>query len=95
MYNMAKTLEAGEYTLPEGYTIERVGSFVTVRPIVKAITSPRCRDCKHCASGRATANGWTTTVCLLQPKGRVDKDGIPLYYHRGTRNQPCEKFEEK
>ncbi len=92
---MAKIIEAGEYILPEGYTMERTGKFITVRPIVKRITDPRCMDCKHCASGKATANGYTTPVCLLQPKGRTDSAGNKLYFHTGMRSKPCEKFENR
>ena len=92
---MSKILEAGNYILEEGMTLERTGRFITVRPIIKRIEEPRCRDCKYSGSGRATRCGYMTTVCLLQPKNITDKDGVKLYYHRGARQMPCEKFEKK
>ena len=92
---MSKVLEAGEYILEEGMTIERTGKFVTVRPVIKGVKEPRCSDCKHFGSGRVTKCGWTTTVCLLQPKNITDRQGYKLYYHIGARQLPCEKFEKK
>ena len=92
---MSKILEAGNYILEKGMTLERTGRFITVRPIMKGIKEPRCFDCKHFGSGRSTRCGLTTTVCLLQPKNITDRDGHKLYYHTGTRQMPCEKFEKK
>lgn len=92
---MSKILEIGEYTLEDGVTLERTGKFVTVRPIEGYDNKPRCRECKHFGSGRATRCGYTTTICLLQPKRVVDKDGKELYYHTGLRKLACEKFEKK
>ena len=92
---MSKILEIGEYTLEDGVTLERTGKFVTVRPIDGYDNKPRCRECKHFGSGRATRCGYTTTICLLQPKRVVDKDGKELYYHTGLRKLACEKFEKK
>jgi hypothetical protein len=91
---MSKVLEIGEYTLEDGVTLERTGKFVTVRPI-EGYEKPRCYECKHCGSGRATRCGYTTPICLLQPKGIIDKDGKELYYHIGARRLACEKFEKK
>lgn len=92
---MGKVLEIGEYILEDGVTLERTGKFVTVRQIVGYDNKPRCSECKHFGSGRATRGGFTTTICLLQPKGIVDKDGKKLYYHIGARRLACEKFEKK
>lgn len=92
---MSKILEIGEYTLEDGVTLERTGKFVTVRPIDRYDNKPRCRECKHFGSGRATRCGYTTTICLLQPKRIVDKDGKELYYYTGLRKLACEKFEKK
>ena len=92
---MSKILAIGEYTLEDGVTLERTGKFVTVRPIDGYNNKPRCRECKHFGSGRAVKCGYTTTVCLLQPKRVVDKDGKELYYHTGLRKLACEKFEKK
>lgn len=92
---MSKILEIGEYTLEDGVTLERTGKFVTVRPIDGYDNKPRCRECKHFGSGRATRCGYTTTICLLQPKRVVDKDGKELYYHTGLRKLACENFEKK
>lgn len=92
---MSKILEIGEYTLEDEVTLERTGKFVTVRSIDGYDNKPRCKECKHFGSGRATRCGYTTTICLLQPKRVVDKDGKELYYHTGLRKLACEKFEKK
>lgn len=92
---MSKILEAGDYVLEEGMTIDRSGKFITVRPVIKGVKEPRCSDCKHFGHGRATKCGWTTTICLLQPKNITDRQGKELYYHVGSRQLPCEKFEKK
>ena len=88
-------LQVGEYTIPEGCTLERTGKFVSIRPIHNYVNKPRCYDCKHCGSGKATKGGFTTTICLIQPKHCVDRDGGTLYYHIGMRHLACEKFEKK
>ena len=90
-----KILEAGNYILEKGMTLERTGKFVTVRPLKVGIKEPRCSDCKYFGHGRATRCGFTTTVCLLQPKNIIDRDGYNLYYHVGLRQMPCGKFEKK
>ena len=92
---MNKILEIGEYTLEEGTTIERTGRFVSVRPLIKYTNKPRCSDCKYFSHGRATKCGYTTTVCLLQPKNITDKDGRDLYFHIGQRQIACSKFTKK
>ena len=89
---MAKILEEGDYILPKGMILERAGKYITVRPTVKRIIGHRCFDCEYCISGHATANGYTTPVCKLQPKGRKDSEGYPLYFHINIRRKPCEKF---
>ena len=92
---MAKVLEAGDYILEEGMVLEKTGKFVTVRPAIKGVKDPRCSDCIHFGHGRATRCGWTTTICLLQPKHITDKDGQELFYHTGLRQFPCDKFRKK
>lgn len=89
---MSKILEIGEYILNEGTTLERTGKFVSIRPLIKYINKPRCLDCKHFIHGRATKCGLTTTVCSLQKKNVVDKEGQVLYYHIGSRQIACDKF---
>ena len=92
---MSKILEAGEYILEDGMTLERTGKFISVRPIVGYINKPRCSECKYFGHGRATKCGWMTTICKLQPKNVVDKDGEKIYFHIGMRQLACEKFEKK
>lgn len=92
---MSKILEAGEYILEDGMTIERTGKFISVRPIVGYNNKPRCSKCKYFGHGRATRGGWTTTVCLKQPKRYTDKDGQKLYYHIGMRQLACDNFDNK
>lgn len=92
---MSKILEAGEYILEEGMTLERTGKFITVRSIIKGVKEPRCSDCKYFDHGRATKGGLTTTICLLQPKHIIDKDGCKVYYHIGLRQFPCDKFKRR
>lgn len=87
---MTKILEEGQYVLPDNMTIERTGKYVTIRQKTNYIKGDRCMDCKYFGHGRATYNGYTTTICLKQPKRR---DG--LYHYVGTRRFPCEKFEKK
>ena len=90
-----KTLEAGEYVLPDNMTIERTGKFITIRQIKNRTPSDKlCRYCKYFGSGQATHNGYTTTVCKLQPKKLKHYDA-ELYYHIGERTSACEKFERK
>ena len=89
---MSEILKAGDYILEEGMTMERTGKFVTVRAI-RNFNVPKCSDCKYFGHGRATRYGYTTTICLLQPKNITDRDG-KLYYHIGPRQSPCDKFEK-
>ena len=92
---MSKVLEPGNYILEEGMTIERTGCFITVRPKKNCYPpEPCCADCKFFGEGRATRCGWTTNICLKQPKNRIDKDGVHLYYHVGNRKSICDKFEK-
>lgn len=87
---MTKILEEGQYILPDNMTIERTGKFVTIRPKTNYIEGDRCMDCKYFGQGQATYNGYTTTICLKQPKRREG-----LYHYVGTRRFPCEKFEKR
>ena len=87
---MTKILEEGHYIIPDNMTIERTGKYVTIRPKTNYIEGDRCMDCKFFGHGQATYKGYTTTICLKQPKRR---DG--LYYHIGDRMFPCANFEKK
>ena len=82
-------LEEGQYILPDNMTLERTGKYVTVRKKTNYIEGNRCMDCKFFGHGQATRNGFTTTVCLIQPK----RNG--LYHYVGIRRFPCANFELK
>ena len=87
-------LEEGQYVLPDDMTLERTGKYVTVRKKTNCIEGNRCidycMDCKYFGHGQATYKGYTTTICLKQPKKRNG-----LYYYVGTRQFPCANFERK
>lgn len=87
---MTKILEEGQYVLPDNMTIERTGKYVTIRPKTNYIEGDRCMDCKYFGHGQATYRGYTTTICLKQPKRRNG-----LYYHICDRMSPCANFEKK
>lgn len=87
---MIKVLEEGQYILPDNMTIERTGKYVTIRPKINHINGDRCVDCKYFGHGQATSNGYTTTICLKQPKKRNG-----LYHYVGIRRFPCVNFEKK
>ena len=82
-------LEEGQYVLPDNMTLERTGKYVTVRQKTNYIRGNRCMDCKFFGHGQATHNGYTTTICLKQPK----RNG--LYHYVGIRRFPCTIFELK
>lgn len=93
---MGKILEEGEYILPDDLMLEKAGKYVTVRrKLLPKLDAIRCKKCRYFGFGAATNTTWETTVCLLQPKNRVTKEGKPIYYHISSRQVKCEKFEEK
>ena len=89
-------LEKGNYILEVGMTLERTGNFITVRQNKKYQPNEvRCNDCFYFGHGRAVMGGFWTTVCLKQPKNRVDRYGEQLYYHIGNRKNICKEFKPK
>lgn len=75
-------LQEGEYIIPKGYSIKRVGNTITVYKS-KANVIPegeyRCKDCIHYNTGYSLNSGYyPTMICDMQPK-RESKDGRQLY----------------
>lgn len=102
-------LQIGEYFIPEGCTLKRIGNTIQVyRKKVKKLKEGdyRCKDCKHYICGHTCLSHWTTMVCELRPKelsqalerrkalNKRFKD-YKLYRAAQAYNMPCELFEVK
>ena len=92
-------LQEGEYTIPPGYTIKKVGGVIRVYKSASKCLGPndhRCKDCAHYVEGYSLNSGWyKTKVCELQPK-RPSKDGKRMLYKAAKKyGKPCDKFELK
>lgn len=93
-----RTIEEGEYLIPNGYSVKRVGDKLTVykskRNVLK-VGEYRCKDCKHYVKGFSTNSGWyETMVCEENPK-RITNDGRYTYKAVQKYGMPCYKFEWK
>ena len=92
------TLQEGEYQIPDGYSVKKVGKILQVyKTKAKRLAKDeyRCKDCKHYVSGFSSNSAWyETMVCELMFK-RTTKDGRPCYKAVNKYAMPCEKFEHK
>lgn len=92
------TLQEGEYFIPDGYSVKKVGQTLQVYKS-KANRLPkgeyRCKDCKHYVRGFSSNSAWyETMVCELIFK-RTTKEGRPCYKAVNKYGKPCDKFELK
>lgn len=95
-------LQIGEYLIPEGCTIRRVGSTIHVYQKKKGkldIKDNRCKDCEHYVDGHTGLHYWTTKVCEMKPKTLLRlpekfKD-FKLYFGAQKYGKPCDMFELK
>lgn len=92
-------LQEGEYLIPDGYSIKRVGRTIQVYKSKTHLLSEndhRCKDCIHYVDGYSLNSGWfMTKVCDAQIK-RESKDGKRMLYHAAKKyGKICYKFEER
>ncbi len=102
-------LKIGEYLIPEGYTVKRIGNTLKVyRKKNRTLGEGefRCKDCKHYVIGHSNLCYWTTTVCDAKPKvlsdamekkkkNHKDYRHFKLYFAAITYGKPCDMFELK
>lgn len=80
-------LKIGEYTIPEGCTIKRIGN--TIQVYQKKQIDPtilRCRQCKYCVRKSFNFYG-----CMARTWGKK----YPRHYTVTLSTKACEKFERK
>ena len=91
-------LKEGEYFIPDGYTVKRVGRTIQVyKPRTKGLIEGdyRCKDCVHYVEGYTSNIRWyKSIVCDVQLK-REAKDGMMLYKGAKKYGKPCDNFELK
>lgn len=92
------TLKEGEYMIPDGLSIKKVGRILQVYKSKTNRLSEgeyRCKDCKHYVRGYSSNSAWfETMVCELLYK-RSTKEGRPYYKAVNKYAKPCDKFELK
>ena len=88
-------LQEGEYMIPDGLSIKKVGRVLQVyRSKANHLSEGeyRCKDCKHYVRGFSSNSAWyETMVCDLLYK-RSTKDGRPCYKAVNKYAKPCDKF---
>ena len=88
-------LQEGEYMIPDGLSIKKVGRVLQVYKSKANRLSEdeyRCKDCKHYVSGFSSNSAWyETKVCELLYK-RSTKEGRPCYKAVNKYAKPCDKF---
>lgn len=84
-------LKIGEYTIPEGCTIKRIGNTIQVYQKKKQRDTSvlRCRDCKYCDENTNQWYHWY--LCLAREWGKDHKRNYNIKPHF----KACEKFERK
>lgn len=86
----------GEYFIPEGCTVKRVGNTIVVYKKAPRGLPPnevRCRDCIHFGKGHTIRPWYFTDVCFDKPK---KKDGkIEYYFSTTATSKVCEHFVKK
>ena len=98
-------LQVGEYHIPSGCTIKRVGNIIRVYKKRKLRLSDgeyRCNDCKYYVSGHATYSRFTTMICKRKikphkplPDYMRKQFRFDIYYSANQYGKPCDKFELK
>ena len=95
-------LQIGEYFIPDGCTIRRVGNTIQVYQKKKDkldIKDYRCKDCVHYVDGHTGLHYWTTKVCNMKPKTllRLPEEfkDFKLYFGAQKYEKPCDKFEAR
>ena len=76
------TLQEGEYLIPDGYTVKKVGKTLQVyksksRKLPEGVY--RCKHCKHYVAGYSPNSGWHETIVCDTVLKRIAKDGRKLY----------------
>lgn len=87
-----KLLTAGEYEIPDGYTVKRVENKVIVRPKIKHHTqiAKHCRDCRYLGRGRTSGGYYVeNSACLKRQKPNGN------YYTAYPMDRACYEFEER
>ena len=83
-------LKIGEYTIPEGCTIKRIGNTIQVYQKKQRDTSVlRCRDCKYCDENMNQWYHWY--LCLARTWGKKYKRN----YNVRPSKKACAKFERR
>ena len=92
-------LQPGEYTIPDGYMMEKIGDIYIVRKSKRVeIHENRCKNCKYFGKARITINAWyESDACLMKPKkvGNKRFQDQKLYYGAKPTGKICDKFELK
>lgn len=92
-------LKIGEYFIPDGCSVIKVGRTIKVYPSMskKKEGSDRCRRCIHFAIGNTKYGHAKTWVCDLKPKSVKHTppegyEGQHLYYAAKYYDMPCENY---
>lgn len=88
-------LKEGEYVIPEGYTVKRVGRTIQIYKTLKKTLSDgdlRCKDCQYFIRGHSVSY-YTTEVCKMKPK--KEKNGVQYYFAANKYNMPCSNFKKR
>ena len=96
-----RMISPGDYELPKGHTVVKMGSYISIKPIVDRCRKPddhRCIECAHRISGRWSLNVWYKTfVCEEKPKRNSDgsvKEGL-FYAVKDFDGKGCLMFKKK
>lgn len=90
---MNTKLQIGEYFIPEGCTIKRVGKTILVYKKKSNKLPPsekRCRNCKFFGKWHTVHLYYLANACLKKPK---QKEGF--FFSTFPTHKICEKFELK
>lgn len=91
-------LKEGEYFIPDGYTVKRIGCTIHVyKPKPRGLIEGdyRCKDCVHYVEGYTSNSRWyKSLVCQMQPK-KQSKDGMVLYKAVSKYGKICDNFRLK
>ena len=91
-------LQEGEYIIPDGYTLKKVGNTIQVyksksRKLPEGVY--RCKHCKHYRRGYSLNSGFYETFICDEAFKKIAKDGRHLYKSAHPYTKPCDKFELK
>ena len=102
-------LQVGEYFIPDGCTIKKIGNTIRVYQKKKDkldVKDYRCKDCIHYTDGHSGLYYWTTMVCDAKPKvlssamekrreNHKDFQHFKLYFAAQKYGKPCNLFEAR